>query len=121
MTEVCTLLIRLGVTINYTGFFYTACAVSLCVEEPERLLRMTGYLYPEVARRFGTNWKAVERNIRTVGTVIWRENRELLERLARRPLKRKPCTAQLLAILAASLAYPLPEEDAPEKEEAQAL
>lgn len=98
-TEIYDLLKRLGVTANYTGFLYTAYAVSLCVEQPERLLVVTKWLYPEVAKQFGTSWKAVERNIRTVGDIIWRENRPLLEELAHRPLTEKPRSAQLLAIL----------------------
>lgn len=101
------LLYSLGVTANYTGFFYTAYAVSLCVEQPEKLLLVTKWIYPEVAKRYRTNWKAVERNIRTVSSVIWRENRPLLEQLAHRPLEQKPRNAQLLAILAASLGSPL--------------
>ena len=111
-TEICELLYRLGVTSNYKGFFHTAYAVSLCLEEPERLQLITKLLYPEVARQYGTSWKAVERNIRTVDHVIWRENRSLLEELARKPLEQKPRNAQLLAILAASLGTPLPADEA---------
>lgn len=103
------LLYRLGVTANYTGFFHTACAVSLCVEKPDKLLLVTKWLYPEVAKQYNTNWKAVERNIRTVSCIIWRENRPLLEQLAHRPLEQKPRNAQLLAILVSSLdTGPLP-------------
>ncbi len=102
-TKVWNLLYQLGVTANYTGFFHTAYAVSLCLEQPERLLLVTKWLYPEVAKQYRTNWKAVERNIRTVSCIIWREGRPLLEELARRPLAQKPRTTQLLSILAASL------------------
>ena len=108
MTDVYDLLYRLGVTANYTGFFYTAYAVSLCAEQPDRLLLVTKWLYPEVAKQYRTKWKVVERNIRTVNNIIWRENRPLLEHLARRRLAAKPRNAQLLAILAASLDGPLP-------------
>lgn len=101
------LLYRLGVTANYTGFFHTAYAVSLCAEQPDRLLLVTKWLYPEVAKRYRTSWRAVERNIRTVNCIIWRENRPLLEQLARRSLTQRPCTAQLLAILSSSLLPPL--------------
>lgn len=104
MTDIYDLLYRLGATANYTGFFHTAYAVSLCVEQPDRLLLVTKWLYPEVAKRYGTNWKAVERNIRTVSCIIWREGRPLLEELAHRQLERKPRNTQLLAILASSLA-----------------
>lgn len=107
MTDIYDLLYRLGVTANYTGFFHTAYAVSLCVEQPDKLLLVTKWLYPEVAKQYQTKWKAVERNIRTVGGIIWRENRPLLEELARHPLEQKPRSAQLLAILAASLDGPL--------------
>ncbi len=96
--EIYDLLYQLGVTANYTGFFHTAYAVSLCAEQPNRLLLVTKWLYPEVARQYQTSWKAVERNIRTVNVIIWRENRPLLERLARRNLSEKPRTTQLLAI-----------------------
>lgn len=82
---------------------YTAYTVSLCVEQPDCLLLVTKWLYPEVAKRYGTNWKAVERNIRTVSCIIWRENRPLLEELAHRHLEQKPRNAQMLAILVSSL------------------
>ncbi|MCM1234920.1 MAG: sporulation initiation factor Spo0A C-terminal domain-containing protein [Ruminococcus flavefaciens] len=94
------LLSCIGVTLNYKGYNQTACAVSLCLKEPERLQLVTKLLYPKVAKRHQTSWKAVERNIRTVDGVIWRENRFLLEELVRKPLVRKPRNAQLLAILA---------------------
>lgn len=102
-SDIYDLLYRLGVTANYTGFFHTAYAIALCIEQPDRLLLVTKWLYPEVAKQYGTSWKAVERNIRTVGCTIWRDSRPLLEQLARRPLEEKPRTAQLLAILTTSL------------------
>ena len=107
-TEIYDLLYQLGVTANYTGFFHTAYAVALCAEQPERLLLVTKWLYPEVAKQYNTNWKAVERNIRTVGIIIWRENRPLLEHLAHRNLSTRPRTTQLLAILASSMSPDCP-------------
>ena len=101
--EVYHLLHRLGVTTNYCGFWYTAYAVQLCAEEPERLLMVTKWVYPDVAERYGTSWTAVERNIRTVGAVIWREIRPLLEEIAGKPLAQRPGTARLLAILSYTL------------------
>ena len=76
--EVCDMLCRLGATANYRGFSYTAYAVLLCVQQQDRLLLVTKWLYPDVAKRYGTNWKAVERNIRTVITVVWEQNRAML-------------------------------------------
>ncbi len=99
MEKICDLLYRLGVTANYTGFFHTAYAVQLCADDPERLLLVTKWVYPDVAKRYQTNWKAVERDIRKVGEVIWNADRALLEQMARRPLASKPSNAKLLAIL----------------------
>lgn len=104
-------------TANYTGFFHTAYAIALCIERPDRLLLVTKWLYPEVARQYVTNWKAVEKNIRMAGDVIWRENRPLLEELAHRHLERKPRNAQLLAVLAASLDVGPPAESVETAEE----
>ena len=102
-TEVYDLLYRLGITANYTGFFHTAFALQLCVEQPERLLLVTKWVYPDVARHYKTNWKAVERNIRTVNGIVWEQNRLYLEKLTGRGLPHKPSNAQLLAILVYSL------------------
>ena len=66
MLKVYNLLYHLGITANYTGFRYIAYAVALCVTQPERLQLVTKRVYPEVAKQYGTNWKAVERNIRAV-------------------------------------------------------
>ena len=99
----CKLLNSLGVTANYTGFFQLLYALQLCVDQPDRLLFVTKQLYPEVAKHFHTNWQAVERNLRTVGNIIWREGRPQLEELAHRPLKHKPANTKLLAILVLSL------------------
>ena len=61
------LLYRLGAAANYTGFSYLVRALQLCAEEPERLLLVTKWLYPDVAKQYGTNWKAVERDIQYRG------------------------------------------------------
>lgn len=98
--ELQALLSRLGVTQNYKGYGQIVLAVELCREEPERLLLVTKWVYPAVARRYGTSWNAVERNIRTVRRMIWERNRPLLEELACASLSRMPCPAQLLSILA---------------------
>lgn len=91
-TDIYDMLYRLGVTANYVGFFHTAYAVSLCIDQPDRLLLVTKWLYPEIAKQYNTNWKAVERNIRMVNAIIWRENRPLLEEMAHRTLEHKPHT-----------------------------
>jgi len=103
MREIQKRLSLLGVTERYVGFFYAAYAAELCRERPERLLFVTKEVYPDVARRYQTSWQAVERDIRTVRNMIWAQSRPLLERMAGRPLQKKPGTAQLLNILTTAL------------------
>lgn len=93
------LLHNLGVTEEYTGFPHTVYAVQLAVSDPERLKLITKLIYPDVAGRYGTNWKAVERNIRTVVSVAWETDPLLLSELAGFHLKRKPNNGRFLAIL----------------------
>lgn len=90
----------MGVTAKYTGFFHTSYAVELVMENPERLLLVTKWLYPDVANRYGTSWKSVERNIRTAANVAWESNKEALSEYAGFTLQRRPCNTQFLAILA---------------------
>lgn len=100
--QVFDLLYRLGVTANYTGFFHTAEAVAMCVERPDRLLMVTKCLYPDVAKRYETNWKAVERNIRTLIDALWRQGS--LDSLWGRKMERKPTPAQFLSMLVSKMA-----------------
>ena len=94
ITDIYNLLHRLGVTANYTGFFHTAYAISLCAKQPDRLLMVTKWLYPEVAKQYGTNWKAVERNIRTISHVAWKTNRTHLRNIAGYPLYAFPAASE---------------------------
>ena len=69
------------------------------MEQEERLLLVTKHVYPDVAKAFGTNWKAVERNIRTISGIAWERSPSFLEELARRPLTRSLTTAEFLSVL----------------------
>lgn len=94
------LLYSLGATANHLGFFHAACAVRLAAQQPERLLLVTKWLYPEVAKQYQTTWPAVERNIRTLIRHIWEENPAALSRLAGYPLTERPRTAEFISYLA---------------------
>ena len=78
LKEAYDMLYRLGVTANYVGFFQTAFAVHLCMNQPDRLLLVTKWVYPDVAEQYKTSWKAVERNIRTVNEIVWQKSGSLL-------------------------------------------
>ena len=97
------LLYKCGLMANYTGFFYVSYAVYLIQLQPERLLLVTKWLYPEVAEHYRTNWKAVERNIRTAVRTVWELRPELLELMAGGRLEKRPSNTRFLAILVAYL------------------
>ena len=93
------MLLRLGITANYKGFLYLISAVEMCLADEECLHLVTKQVYPQVARQYKTNWRAVERNMRKAGEIAWLRQQAYLEELARGPLKQRPSNAQLLAIL----------------------
>ena len=99
-TTIYDLLYRLGATANYLGFFYVVHAVRLSVEDPSRLMLVTKWLYPDIARHYGTNWRAVERDIRTVISTVWRLQPELLSAIAGAQIAEKPGPSRFLSILA---------------------
>lgn len=99
--KVCTLLYRLGLTENYTGFFYIMDAVCLAVEEPERLCFVTKLIYPDVAKKHRTTTAAVERGICLGVSRIWRADPEVLPRMFPVPLRERPTNARFLALLTA--------------------
>ena len=103
LNKIYSLLSSLGVTANYVGFFYTAHAVSLAVSDIKNLLLVTKCIYPEIAKRYHTSAKNVERDIRTAVNVAWNSNPQLLAALAGRPLPEKPTPTEFLAIIATSL------------------
>jgi len=97
--EIYSLLYGLGARANSTSFFHTAYAVHLAAAQPQKLLLVTKWLYPEVARHYHSTWGAVERSIRRVVTVVWESHPERLERLAGQILVTRPTPTQFLMIL----------------------
>lgn len=97
------LLYSIGLTANYTGYRQMMIALEIASQEPESLCSVTKWLYPETARRCGTNWKAVERNIRTALRCAWKNSQGTLERMAGCSFDTMPKPAQFLAILSHGL------------------
>lgn len=99
-------LYRLGITEKYRGFFYISYAVCLTIQQPERLLLITKWLYPDIAKQYDTNWFNVERNIRTCVSIAWNISPDELFPIAMHPLKRKPSNSNFISILANYLCPP---------------
>ena len=93
------LLFSLGLSANYTGFYCIVSAVEIAICEPQSLTMVTKWLYPQIARQRGTNWKAVERNIRSAIDVIWRRNPLGLQQLSSCQMDTKPVAAHFISLL----------------------
>lgn len=93
------LLYSLGLSANYTGFYCITTAVEIAICEPQSLTMVTKWLYPQVAKQRGTNWKAVERSIRSAIDIIWKRNPAGLQQISNCQMDTKPGTAQFISLL----------------------
>ena len=97
--SICDLLLFLGLTDKYVGFYYTADAVRLVMERPERIFLITKNVYMETAETYGTTWNAVERGIRCTITKLWEADPEYFQKKLKLPLYEKPTPAKFIAVL----------------------
>lgn len=98
--EIRALLMRLGIAMNYKGFNLCTYTVHLVTQEPDRMLFVSKWLYPDVAKRFDTTWRDVERNIRTAAKIAWECNPDLVRELAGYQLPGKPKASQFISMIA---------------------
>lgn len=79
MNDVNLLLMKLGITANYNGYWYLITILEMLDSNTIRMLRVTKDIYPYAAQVHNTSSWNVDRGIRTVIDVCWeRGNRELL-------------------------------------------
>lgn len=92
---------RLGFVFSYQGTSSLVEAVMLCVQDPEALTAVTKRVYPAIAKKTGTKWRNVERNLRTTMDAFWeRGNRELLNELAGYDLRVRPSVGEIINYIA---------------------
>ena len=91
-------LMRLGITPNYKGFYQMLTALEIVEADPEALTLVTKRLYPAVAKRHHVSWKQVERNLRRVTRVAWNAN-NFIQAHALCPLGRQPTVTQFISIM----------------------
>ena len=93
------LLYTLGIGSHYLGHNITAQAIQLICCNKDSLLRVKDGIYIPIATQFQCDWRAVERNIRTVVHRAWTLNRPLIEHMAFYPLDHEPTVTEFLGIL----------------------
>ncbi len=72
MTDIYDILSRLGVVRKYLGRDYLAYSIRITLQNENYFFLVTKCLYPDVASHFNTNWKRVERDIRTAVKAAWK-------------------------------------------------
>jgi hypothetical protein len=82
------------------GFRQCAYAVYLAIQDPDRTMFSTKWLYPEVARHYKTDWMEVELNIQSVVDSVWENSAHLLRQITGNMLKAQPAPEQFILLLA---------------------
>ena len=94
--KLASLLYGLGLSAKYIGFHCIVIAVEIASDNPRSLTIVTKEIYPQVAEELESNWKAVERNIRSAIRIIWEQNPEEVQRIANFRMEKKPTAAQFI-------------------------
>ena len=106
--DLAALLHELGLSDSRVGFRCITAAVEIALADPRALTMVTKYLYPQTAQRCKTNWKAVERNIRTSIRIVWSKNPHKLQQLTGCPISSRPPRRTLLPSWSTSSRPPPP-------------
>ncbi|PSL41124.1 two-component system response regulator (stage 0 sporulation protein A) [Planomicrobium soli] len=100
---------EIGIPPHLNGYAYLKEAISLVLDEPEMLNKVTKSLYPGVAEKFDTTPPRVERSIRNAIEIAWNNNE--IEQLSKifgyneEHLETKPPNSQFIAMVAESLKF----------------
>lgn len=99
--EVMKVLSQLGVNQSYIGYKFVVYGVDRTIHDSTCLQYISKSLYMDIAFKFQTSWRCVERNIRTVVNVIWKtEDKEMLKLICGNKIIDKPNNKEFFIILA---------------------
>lgn len=98
---------EIGVPPHINGYLFLKEAVSLVLENPDILNRVTKELYPGIAKHFDSTPQRVERSIRHAIEVVWsRKETQHISKLfgySEEHLQSKPTNSQFIAMVADSI------------------
>lgn len=100
----------MGITPNYRGYDYIMLAIELVFENPACLQYVTKELYPEIAKQYHTDWRAVEHSIRITILRSWKSDPTRFEKILGILKQEKPSAGKFLAALYAYLLIKFEEE-----------
>ena len=97
---------RFNITALYQGYDYTIHAVKITLKDRDCLRFVTKQLYPEIAREYNTSWKCVERDIRTVVEIVWKNGgKEFFYEFTGEYIESRPRNAKFLELMAEYIMY----------------
>ena len=108
----------IGIPPHLKGYNYLKEAVSLVLEQPEILNKVTKVLYPGIASKFDTTSTRVERSIRHAIEQVWNRH-ETVEHISKifgysvAHLESKPTNSEFIAMVADSLRLEMRNEASP--------
>jgi two-component system response regulator (stage 0 sporulation protein A) len=101
---VATLIKRMGITPNIAGYRYLAEAVILSINRPATLNSITKLVYPQLASKFNTTPKNIDRSIRCAINSAWNKTKNADSRgqdiIAISCAGKKPGNSQVISYLA---------------------
>lgn len=85
---------------SYKGFSFVTYGLYLTLNDKSRLNHISKSLYIDIASKYNTTWQNVERNIRTLIDVIWRDkDNELLHKICHGNIIKKPNNKDFFILL----------------------
>lgn len=97
---------KLGIRPHLNGYHLLIRAITLALESPELLKSLTKELYPQVARDYGKDVKAVERNMRKAIESAYEYDPERIQSVFYYKVD-KPYISEVLSIAVESIRYDL--------------
>lgn len=93
----------LGIGRQYLGYNITIKAVRMVLTDENRLLCLKQGIFIPLSEQQHCDWRAIERNIRTVVRRAWSVNQPYLTELAGYPLHNEPTVTEFLEMLSAHI------------------
>lgn len=99
--EIERLLYRAGVTPIYVGYDYFVEAVMMVYESNDRRISTCKGIYIPIAEKYGTDYRSVERNLRTVRDVFVKNNgKAIIQELGYNLCRERPYPREIIEIFA---------------------
>ena len=88
---------KLGGSERTVGYYYAAYGIQLALEQPQRMMLITKWLQPDIARKYKTTSAAVERGIRLLIHHMWKAQTPDWQALF--PNDRRPTVSELFPVV----------------------